>query len=86
MTELSPATREVLNVFTEDDGCIHDRKHLYHEIDALADALRVVAKQVMPELQRPGTWHQHLMKIAEELENFYQIEIIGNDEEDLACK
>lgn len=70
MNDLSPAARKVLDAFTEDDGWLHDWKHLHYETKALAAALRVAAKQVMPEPESPGTWpaYQHLMQLADELE------------------
>jgi hypothetical protein len=48
MTDLSPATQAVLDVFTE-DNCLHDRKHNYYNLEALAAALRAAADQVAPE-------------------------------------
>lgn len=65
-TRLSPTAQTVLDSFLATDNVIDDRRYLYTETKALADALRAAADQV-------GEWDpaEDLRAIAAELERHY---------------
>ena len=79
MAELSPKAQAVLDAFTEDNS-LHDRKHNYYNLEALAAALRAAVEQAIPLTKTPwGTTlipvltaqesRERLFAIADELEN-----------------
>lgn len=65
MTELSPAAQAVLDVFTEDNS-LHDRKHNYYNLEALAAALRAALDEVVPEHREhhPATLDERWRKVS----------------------
>ena len=64
MADLSPAAQAVVDAFTENNS-LHDRKHNYYNLEALAAALRAVADQVLCRPEVPRSEYNLLMRLLD---------------------
>jgi hypothetical protein len=72
-TRLSPTAQTVLDSFLDTGSVISDRRHLYNETKALADALRAAVDQVVPDGPEPSANSDfHLMNWTKSLDQYYQ--------------
>ena len=80
-TRLSPTAQTVLDSFLATDNVIDDRRYLYTDTKALADALRAAADQVVPseyeivddylQYEKQNSIREAFLAIAAELERHY---------------
>lgn len=71
MSEFSPVAQAALDAFTEENS-LHDWKHNQYNIEALAAALRTVAKHCKCD-DGEGYWiyRPNILAIADELEAIF---------------